>query len=123
MTKTSNASPAKTKAPDTTPAQAVAHPPSGGLRAGQADALAPQAAPVADQQPLAVTESPQPEGTAADPAPALTCSHRIAALPEKGFYRAGRHWPREGTDINRTDYTDAQWEALADEPRLVIVAL
>lgn len=53
--------------------------------------------------------------------PELT--HRIAATPERGFYRAGRHWPREGIDVHRDDFADEQWLALEAEPRLVITTL
>lgn len=50
-------------------------------------------------------------------------THRIAGTPERGFYRAGRHWPREGVEVARADFDDEQWAALEAEPRLVVVAL
>ena len=62
--------------------------------------------------------------TAAEPAAAAAVvSHRISATTERGFYRAGRHWPREGVDVDRFEFTDEQWAALEAEPLLVIAAL
>lgn len=60
-----------------------------------------------------------PAETVQVPAP----TYRIAGTPEKGFYRAGRHWPREGVEVNRADFTDAEWSALEGEPRLNIRVL
>lgn len=50
-------------------------------------------------------------------------THRIAATTEKGFYRAGRHWPREGVEIDRAEFSDQQWSALEGEPMLTVKTL
>lgn len=50
-------------------------------------------------------------------------THRIAAVIEKGFCRAGRHWPREGVDVNRDSFDEAQWSALEGEPMLTVKPL
>lgn len=68
----------------------------------------------------AVTEAAPVEPAA----PAATMfTHRITAVPEKGFCRAGRRWYREATAVNRDDFSDEQWAAIEDEPMLVVVAL
>ena len=61
--------------------------------------------------------------TATDAALTPAFTHRISGTPEHGFYRAGRHWPREGVEVNQTDFTADQWAVLEAEPRLAIVAL
>lgn len=53
----------------------------------------------------------------------LAPTHRISGLPELGFCRAGRHWPREGVEVRRDDFDDQQWAALETEPRISVVAL
>lgn len=59
----------------------------------------------------------------ADVEPSAVFTHRITAAPERGFYRAGRHWLRDGTDVNRADFTDEQWAVLEAEPKLSITNL
>ena len=49
--------------------------------------------------------------------------YRIAGLGLHGFHRAGRHWPREGAEVAREDFTDEQWAALEGEPMISIKAL
>lgn len=46
----------------------------------------------------------------------------IRAIPAGGFCRAGRRWFREGEEVNRCDFSDAQWAALKGEPMLSVVA-
>ena len=71
----------------------------------------------ADTEPTAI-EQPGTEQAAT----AEQFTHRITAVPEKGFCRAGRRWYREGTAVNRDDFSDEQWAALEAEPMLVVVA-
>lgn len=47
-------------------------------------------------------------------------THTISAVPEKGFSRAGVRWHREPTYVNRADFADDKWEALTNEPNLVV---
>lgn len=58
------------------------------------------------------------------PAAAETCQkYRISGLGLHGFHRAGRHWPREGVDVERGELTDVQWSALEAEPLIAIKPL
>lgn len=57
-----------------------------------------------------------------EPKPAVA-NYCVAATPERGIWRAGRHWPREGAEVARSDFTDEQWAAIEGEPRLVVSAL
>jgi hypothetical protein len=82
--------------------------PAGQDQAGAADGAA--AAPVLTAEPLAQPAKKEP-------------THHVSGVPEKGFYRAGRHWPREGVEVVRADFTDAQWVALEAEPNIVIKSL
>jgi hypothetical protein len=73
---------------------------------------------------VAETEAPVEAPAAALAEPAVAeLTHRIAAVIEKGFYRAGRHWPREGIDVNRDSFDEAQWSALEGEPMLTVKPL
>ena len=89
-------------------------------------AAADPAPAVATLAPAIASEPGQDAPTAAaaatDPAPAVT-THRISGVPAHGFYRAGRHWPREGVEVARADFTKAQWAALEAEPRLTVTRL
>jgi len=69
----------------------------------------------------AVIDNTPPKAPEVPDTPIFT--HRIAGIPEHGFYRAGRHWPREGVEVLRADFTDEQWATLEAEPRLVISSL
>ncbi|MBN8452262.1 hypothetical protein [Accumulibacter sp.] len=64
-----------------------------------------------------------PEAQAATPPCGKARTHRIVALPDRGFWRAGRCWSRAGTDIDIGDFTDEEWAALTSDPMLVVVAL
>jgi len=82
---------------------------------------APEIEVVAPADPAPETAAP-----ATDAAPEVaghSPTHSIAAGPEKGFYRAGRHWPREATKVARAEFTDDQWAALEAEPKLTIKPL
>jgi len=70
----------------------------------------------------AIGDQSGPHVAPAEPAPAIV-THRIAATPERGFYRAGRYWPREEVLVDREDFTVEQWAALEAEPRLVVSSL
>lgn len=73
---------------------------------------------------LVEAEAPVEEPVAALVEPvSAEFTHRIAAVIEKGFYRAGRHWPREGADVNRDSFDEAQWSALEGEPMLTVKPL
>lgn len=74
-------------------------------------------APATVEQPEVAGDTPPP-----DPEP-NAATHEIAATPEKGFWRAGRHWPRAGLAVARADFTDDQWAALEAEPKLTIKPL
>jgi hypothetical protein len=90
---------------------------------GEAPAdAAPTAPAVTEAAPVepAVTEAAPVEPAAPG---ASLFTHRITAVPEKGFCRAGRRWYREGTAVNRDDFSDEDWEALEAEPLLVVVSL
>lgn len=72
---------------------------------------------------LAVAAQDEPAHEASEVPPAAEVeplaaafTHRIAAAVEKDFYRAGRHWPREGVDVNRDSFDEAQWSALEAAP-------
>lgn len=81
------------------------------------------AAPVAvDVEKAPEIEAVAPADQAIAAAPAVV-THEIAGKPEKGFYRAGRYWPRAGTPIDRADFTDDQWSAIEGEPKLTIKPL
>lgn len=73
-------------------------------------------ATAADQEVItqSVAETPaiEPEAT-----------HRIAGQSPTGFWRAGRHWPPEGIEVNKADFTDEQWAALEGELKLSIKPL
>lgn len=71
---------------------------------------------------VAETAVEAPAEAIAEPAVA-EFTHRIAAVIEKGFYRAGRHWPREGVDVNRDSFDEPQWSALEGEPMLTVKPL
>lgn len=99
-------------------------------------AMAAVAAPVITGDAVNLQEIPVPEnegGAATGPAgevvldvqPDLVINgiHRVAGVPQKGFYRAGRHWPREGVEVARSDFTDDQWAALEAEPNVTIKPL
>lgn len=49
----------------------------------------------------------------------------VQASPEKGFYRAGRHWPHEKTTValdalgKTKAEQDAAVKAIMDEPKLI----
>lgn len=47
-------------------------------------------------------------------------THTIAAVPEKGFSRAGMRWHREPIKVNRADWDDEKWQSLEDEPNLIV---
>ncbi|EXI72691.1 MAG TPA: hypothetical protein PK440_07885 [Candidatus Accumulibacter phosphatis] len=64
-----------------------------------------------------------PEAQAATPPRAQARTHRVSAVPGNGFWRAGRHWTRAGTEIDIGDFTEDEWAALTSEPMLVVVAL
>jgi len=87
------------------------------------------AAPVAvDAEKVPETEvvaaaDPAPDAAAAPEVAGNSPTHSIAAGPEKGFYRAGRYWPREAAPVARADFTDDQWAALEAEPKLTIKPL
>jgi hypothetical protein len=44
----------------------------------------------------------------------------VRALPERGFYRAGRHWPRTETEA---EVTEEQLVALKAEMNLAVVVV
>ena len=46
---------------------------------------------------------------------------RIRAVPENGFCRAGRRWPREAQDVPLTEFDKKQLAALRAEPMLVVI--
>lgn len=50
-------------------------------------------------------------------------SYLIAAKAAAGFWRAGRHWPKEGAVADRAEFTDEQWAALEAEPALIVTQL
>lgn len=45
---------------------------------------------------------------------------RVAANPEKGFFRIGRHWPRKQTEA---EVTEAELKILTEERKLSVVVL
>ena len=67
------------------------------------------------------TENQEVEPVAVDaetPAEIAPATHRVAATPSAGFWRAGRCWPRDGVEVARTDFSDEQWAAIKAEPKL-----
>jgi len=44
----------------------------------------------------------------------------VYAIPEKGFWRAGQFWPKEGRTIDTEELGDA-WDRVAAEPMLKVV--
>lgn len=92
--------------------------------AAAALAVAAQVEPKATPGALVAT----PDAVQAEPAAlvepaAAAFTHRITAAVEKGFYRAGRYWPRDGVDVNRDAFDEAQWSALEGEPMLTVKPL
>ncbi len=69
--------------------------------------------------PTAVDAENLPETAAEVAAP----THRIGAYAERGFYRAGRFWPRQGVEVAQAEFTAAKWSALEAEPALKIETL
>ncbi|WP_413874158.1 hypothetical protein [Albidovulum sp.] len=45
---------------------------------------------------------------------------RIAARAEGGFFRLGRHWPREGVAVTADAFDEAGWDILLGERNLHI---
>lgn len=106
----------------------------------KADVSAPAAAPAAaevappvetEAQPIVATVAEAPlagagEGeTIGDFSPTAgdelsLATHTISAVPEKGFCRAGMRWHREPTYVNRADWDDDKWQAMTNEPNLVV---
>lgn len=43
---------------------------------------------------------------------------KIAAIAEAGFFRAGRHWPKEGVVIGPGDLAEIDMERILAEPNL-----
>lgn len=79
-------------------------------------------------KPTTKAAAKTPAAPAAPIAPELTIkaavfTHHIAATVDKGFYRAGRHWPREGVEVDRAEFSDEQWSALEGEPKLTVKTL
>ena len=70
-----------------------------------------------------VTAAAEPSETPEVLLAMVPMEYRITAIPAAGFCRAGRRWFREGEDVNRQDFSDEQWAALAGEPMLTVVAL
>jgi len=44
----------------------------------------------------------------------------ISAKPDKGFWRCGTFFPKDGKEVAKEDFTDAQWEVLKAEPNLTV---
>lgn len=44
----------------------------------------------------------------------------VKAKAERGFYRAGLHFTREGRELDTSELTKAQLEAIRSEPNLVV---
>jgi len=79
----------------------------------------PPKATKTENQAAGQNEAATEETVSAGPQP----THRIVGHGQNGFYRAGRHWPQEGVDVVRDDFTDDQWAALEAEPKLSIKTL
>ena len=83
--------------------------------------------PTAIEQPGAAQADTEPTAIeqpgAAQAATAEQFTHRITAVPAKGFCRAGRRWYREATHVNRDDFSAEDWDALEAEPMLVVVSV
>lgn len=47
----------------------------------------------------------------------------VSAKPTNGFWRAGRHWPKEGAVAVRGEFDADQWAALEAEPALIVTQL
>lgn len=47
----------------------------------------------------------------------------VSAKPTNGFWRAGRHWPKDGVVVSRSGFDDEQWAALEAEPALSVTRL
>lgn len=50
-------------------------------------------------------------------------SYLIAAKAAAGFWRAGRHWPKEGAVADRAEFTGDQWAAIEAEAALTVERL
>ena len=37
------------------------------------------------------------------------------------FYRAGRGWTQDQVKVEESEFTEAQWQSLSDDPMLVVV--
>lgn len=70
------------------------------------------------QSDVQIGPGEQIDGAGLDPV--ATARVRVSAKPKKGFWRAGRWWPRDGVEIERDSLSDAQWAALESEPKIVI---
>ncbi|MGV6839989.1 MAG: HI1506-related protein [Planktomarina sp.] len=44
----------------------------------------------------------------------------ISAKSEKGFWRCGTFFPKEGKHVEQSDFTQAQWDVLKAEPNLIV---
>lgn len=60
--------------------------------------------------------------TEAPPAPTVEVL-RVTARPARGFYRAGRYWPPEPTEVPAAEFTAEQLGALQAESNLVVEVL
>lgn len=109
----------------------------------KADVSAPAAAPAAvevvpsvvtEATPVeaAVTEAPLAGAGEGDLVDGLVppigdeqnlVTHAVAAIPDKGFCRAGMRWHREPIYVNQADWSDEQWAALTNEPMLIVTEL
>ena len=65
----------------------------------------------------------EPVAVNAEIAAEKPATHRIAATPAAGFWRAGRYWPRDGVEVAQADFSEEQWAAIEAEPKLVVKAL
>lgn len=130
-TKTRNASKTAKITPDTSaPAQTETPADVSAPAAAPAAVEAAAPAPVEVETPIvaAVEEAPlagavegEAFGDFLPPSEEETvATHTISAVPEKGFCRAGKRWHREPTYVNRADWDDEKWQALTNEPNLVV---
>lgn len=46
---------------------------------------------------------------------------RVKAGPARGFWRCGRFWPAEDTEVREGELTDEQWALVRSEAKLTVV--
>lgn len=94
-------------------------------KAPAAETAAQESAPVSavDEAGQEATNEVTQDLSAESPVIDSEATHRIAGQSQTGFWRAGRHWPPEGIDVNKADFTDEQWAALEGELKLSIKPL